>query len=550
MGVVYRAIDSRLKRPVALKMIRPDLLSSERLNRFRIEAEALARLQHPHIVQVHAWEEHDRRPVLVLEYVAGGSLEDRLGEEPLAPREAARLVAMLARAVAAAHRAGVVHRDLKPANVLMADPVAGNSGTLRWGFPRISDFGLAQLADHDGEATLSGMVMGTPTYMAPEQAAGRTRDVGRPADVWALGVILYRCLTGEAPFRGTNALETVHLVLTVAPARPSHKRAGLPAALEAVCMACLDKEPGRRPTAEKLADWLDRFLADRDEATKLARPRKAKAPRPVHDTARLPARREVAGQPSRGEPKADRPTMQKRRPRASERPSRRWLAFAGVGGAAVLLLAGLLTAAVLHRRSGSRARGPGHSASAALRVESLRVRVSTGGVLGENVFLAHPGDGVRIEAELSAPGHAYVLAFGPDSERLLWPVDANQKPDPSRRPPRQAKLLLPLDKGGWLPLPGAGEGMHAFAVVASSRPLPAYSSWLTERRPVNWHRMPPARHLIAGNGESVTSLWPEGGQGPPPPGRLMGDVEQVLRSLRSPAAIETVRLLAVPVRDR
>jgi serine/threonine protein kinase len=260
MGVVYCGHDVRLKRPVALKMIKSGMLSPDRLARFHTEAQALARLQHPHIVQVFAWEEHASQPILVLEFVSGGTLEDVLRQGRRSVREVVQLVAILARAVQVAHKAHVVHRDLKPANVLMGPPIEGNSGTTCGGFPKISDFGLCQLADAGTGRTGIGVVLGTPAYMAPEQAQGSTREVGPPVDVWALGVILYRALTGKLPFTADNAVDTMQRVLSTRPTRPTELVPSLPAELEAICLACLRKDASKRPSAGQLAGLLERFL--------------------------------------------------------------------------------------------------------------------------------------------------------------------------------------------------------------------------------------------------------------------------------------------------
>jgi hypothetical protein len=194
MGVVYQARDQRLGRLVALKMIKsgPDA----DLRRFRTEAEALARLQHPNIVQVFEVGEHAGQPYFSLEYCAGGSLDRKLHGTPLPAPEAARLTETLARAVQAAHERQVLHRDLKPGNVLLAAD----------GTPKVTDFGLAKKLDQKVGQTHSGAVMGTPSYMAPEQARGDVKQVGPAADVYALGAILYECLTGRPPFRAASVL--------------------------------------------------------------------------------------------------------------------------------------------------------------------------------------------------------------------------------------------------------------------------------------------------------------------------------------------------------
>ena len=220
MGVVYEAWQVSLNRRVAIKMILAgDHAGRDHLARFRTEAEAVARLQHPHIVQIHEVGEHDGRPYLVLEYVDGGSLADQLAGQPQAAKPAARLVETLARAVHYAHEQGVVHRDLKPANVLLTAD----------GTPKIADFGLAKCLDLDAGATGSTTVIGTPSYMAPEQAMGQGRTVGPAADVYALGAILYQMLTGRPPLVGPTPLETVQLVASEEPVAPRRSSAACPA---------------------------------------------------------------------------------------------------------------------------------------------------------------------------------------------------------------------------------------------------------------------------------------------------------------------------------
>jgi hypothetical protein len=250
MGVVYKARHTRLKRSVALKMILGGaLVGPEHLARFRTEAEAVARLQHPHIVQIYEIGEHNGLPFLALEFVDGGSLSARLAGNPQQPAEAARVVETLAGAMHAAHQAGVVHRDLKPANVLLTTS----------GAPKVTDFGLAKQLDDPSGQTQPGAIMGTPSYMAPEQAAG-DKDIGPAADVYALGAILYECLTGRPPFRGATVLDTLEQVRTQEPVPPRALQPNLPRDLETVCLKCLQKEPARRyGSAAELAADLRRF---------------------------------------------------------------------------------------------------------------------------------------------------------------------------------------------------------------------------------------------------------------------------------------------------
>jgi eukaryotic-like serine/threonine-protein kinase len=276
MGVVYKARQVKLNRLVALKVIRSGshAVQAER-DRFRIEAEAVARLQHPGVVQVYEVGEHNGMPFYALEFCEGGSLDHHLGGTSQSPEQAAALVEVLARAVEAAHARGIIHRDLKPANILLS--VVGSSlsvakgleksrdngqRTMDNGFiPKITDFGLAKLLDDGTGHTQSGAVLGTPAYMAPEQARGKSKNVGPAADIYSLGAILYECLTGRPPFRGETSLDTLSQVLNDEPVSPRrHQRC--PRDLEAICLKCLEKDPPRRySSAVDLADDLRRFLS-------------------------------------------------------------------------------------------------------------------------------------------------------------------------------------------------------------------------------------------------------------------------------------------------
>ncbi len=254
MGVVYQARHLALGRVVALKMILAGAFAGpEEIERLRKEAEALGRLQHPNVVQIFEVGEIAGRPYFALEYVEGGALDRKLAGAPQPPKEAAALVETLARAVHAAHQKRIVHRDIKPANVLLTAD----------GTPKITDFGLAKRLDEEGR-TASGAVLGTPSYMAPEQARGRSGEVGPAADVYALGAVLYQMLTGRPPFRAESPVDTMLQVLTLDPPPVRQLRPDAPRDLETICLTCLNKEPRRRyATALALAEDLRRFLDHR-----------------------------------------------------------------------------------------------------------------------------------------------------------------------------------------------------------------------------------------------------------------------------------------------
>jgi len=293
MGVVYKARHIKLKRLVALKMILTGAHAGPKeLARFHAEAEAVARLHHPNIVQIYEVGEQDGLPYLSLEYVGGGSLGQQLDGTPFPPLQAAGLIETLARAMDYAHRQGVVHRDLKPANVLLAGaeeqraeasaetgirgqlagvgprlavaaPVRGPEAWVLTSVPKITDFGLAKRLDSKMGQTQSGAVLGTAAYMAPEQAGGKTRDVGPTVDVWALGAMLYELLTGQAPFRGETPLDTMLQVMSNEPAPLSRAEPRVPRDLETICLKCLEKDPRRRyASAFELADDLERFRTE------------------------------------------------------------------------------------------------------------------------------------------------------------------------------------------------------------------------------------------------------------------------------------------------
>ena len=255
MGVVYKAGHLKLNRIVALKMVLAGGHASQAdLQRFLGEAEAFAALQHPNIVQIFEISQHDGLPFFTLEFVPGGTLVERIHGRALAPQEAASLVEQLARGMSFAHAKGLVHRDLKPGNVLLAAD----------GTPKITDFGLVTQVGADGRLTRSGAIMGTPSYMSPEQAASK-KKIGPAADVYGLGAILYECLTGRPPFEGETTVEIVQRVLSDDPLPPRHVNANIPSDLEQICLRCLEKDAAMRPaSAAELSRLLTQFLRGED----------------------------------------------------------------------------------------------------------------------------------------------------------------------------------------------------------------------------------------------------------------------------------------------
>ena len=260
MGIVYRARDRKLNRLVALKVTRGQLASGDEAKRFQAEAEAAAKLDHPHIVPIYEVGESDGLSFFSMAFVEGQSLAQRVAAGPLPPRDAAALIRQVAEAVAYAHSRGVIHRDLKPGNIML--DAAGQ--------PRVTDFGLAKRTDSDSSLTQAGQVMGTPSFMPPEQAQGKNEQVGPLADVYSLGATLYCLVTGRPPFHSANVVETLKQVVEREPAAPHLLNPAVDRDLDTICLKCLQKRPEKRyASATALAEDLHRYL---DHRSILARP--------------------------------------------------------------------------------------------------------------------------------------------------------------------------------------------------------------------------------------------------------------------------------------
>jgi serine/threonine protein kinase len=386
MGIVYKARQRALKRTVALKMIRAGARAGRaELKRFQAETEAVARLQHPNIVQIFEVGECGGMPFCALELVEGGTLGGRLGAGALPPAEAARLLEQVARAMHHAHQKGVLHRDLKPSNVLLTEE----------GMPKVTDFGLAKLLDDGPGQTRTGEILGTASYMAPEQAEGSLSALGPATDVYALGAIIYECLTGRPPFAEDSLAGTLVQMLTRSPEPPRTRNPAVPAELDAICLRCLQKAPENRyPSAEALADELARFLRGKQTQTGPVAPQ--------------------------------------------ARPGPRWRPWAVVA-AAVLLAAGGIYALLARRGQDPT---PLPEVQPPVRLKGYLDMVVARGPKGEQEYLQlgdpgvlplQPGrDYARIEARLNRPAYLYLVWVDTAGKASLihpWDEQRNRRPE-------------------------------------------------------------------------------------------------------------------------
>jgi serine/threonine protein kinase len=533
MGSVYRAREIRLNRLVALKVIRASPDSPKQRARFEVEAQAVAKMQHPNIVQIFAigkWQPPGGSPLLYLafEYLSGGDLEKHVARRPVPSLEAARLVRTLALAIDHAHRKGIIHRDLKPSNILMQPdleqtPSAADSEVSFAGYtPKVADFGLARQQVPDAKLTQAGTVMGTAAYMAPEQAEGL--EVGPPADIYALGAILYQLLTARAPIEAKSPGDLLYCVCHRPPVKPRKHVRGVPVALEAICLRCLAKKPSDRyPNAAALAADLERFITGPTTTTVW----------PVSPV----------GWPWR------------------------WVA----AGVAALLVIGALAAGWFlnlpgdKTLSGERPAGKSTPQSPSgieipLRLQPISVdyyRLSEDKQqavsvrrMGDGATEARFDDAVVLSIKQDEPLYCYVLGYAADGEeQLLWPCDGQSAGTPDVAPPRVSEIpRLPVgDKQFRLDEEPEG-GLQVYVLAASRAALPAYAEWRRKlRKPVTWKRQTGFTGVWQANGVGTHRVVKGQAQersvqpavGVPPLGRLC----QELKS----GGVEAVEAIAFPV---
>lgn len=472
MGKVYKAYDPRLERELALKIILPTAFSFEARRRLEAEAKILAKLPAEHFVQIF---ERDTTPMsdgtnaiyIAMELCHGGGLEDAIRENPPTVSQSIALVAKLARAMAEAHAKGIIHRDLKPGNILLV-----NSSDSRFDKPKIADFGLARELGKDN-GTNPGAIMGTPSYMAPEQAEGR--DVERPADVWALGVILYRLLSQQLPFTGDSTMKVLQAIGCTEPKPLCELVPGLPPVIGEIVRDCLKKAPADRSTMTELAQRLETYLAERQQVTQ--------AVAPIHG----PSRRMTFGMVLAIALLVGCGLWMwvSWRPKAKEGGTGDEVREAVSGGQ-------------VSGQPKANESGTGENAPSPIQVRALRVNLFRPeqdgdlpvGEIGNEVTKTRFGDVVTIEVELSQECYFYVVALNTDGkEQLLWPAGESEVPTKSK----QARMPLRSPTTGkdqrFKLNDNVDGGLQAFAVLASTQPLQSWRKWRVGR-PTKWQIWP------------------------------------------------------------
>jgi serine/threonine protein kinase len=475
MGVVFRAEHLRLGRAVALKALRPALAASaSACERFRREARAAAGISHDHVITVYEEGEDRGLPFLAMPLLAGETLEVRLQREGrLGVAEVLRIGREIAAGLAAAHAHQLIHRDVKPANVWLEAPGEPGPSTTG-GRVKLLDFGLVRALDGDARLTQSGLVAGTPHYVAPEQAGGEPLD-GR-ADLYGLGVVLYRMLTGRTPYAGNSMLSYLESLASGPPPPPAAVEPAVPEALSNLVLRLLARSPADRPAS---AAALVAELAALQHILEIP------SETPGTPVSSVPSRVETVAQESPpGQP-----------------GKRRWAIVAGVAAAVLLGLAALVPYLPTGHRPplDTRPETPAAATAPAARVQVVRIDAEhftgdTGercGLLGVDSFVTHRDDSVKVASRLSRPAAAYLISFSPDGgEELLYPEEDAPPPEEDRprypwRPEDRAKVYA-LDDG---------EGLQVFAVVVLRRPMP-YREWKARRGPGPWTTQAAPRDVV------------------------------------------------------
>jgi serine/threonine protein kinase len=526
------------------------LPDSEHQSRFRAEAVAAAHVSHPHVIQVFTSGEYQGRPFFVMEFVENGSLAECLRSQPQRPADAARLLLLVTRAVHAAHQAGIVHRDLKPSNVLLAPPAAEPALNTAYGFPKVADFGIAKDLDDQRNLTVTGLPLGTPSYIAPEQASGQTRQVGPATDVYGLGAVLYEMLTGRPPFQGENPLDTLERVKhdEVCPPRTLPQCSEVPEDLEEICLGCLAKVPAKRyQTAQELADDLEGFLKGRPVVLAPGR-REGREPsgEPAGTAGTWPAVPSQPGGLADGEASKREDLPRNGLANGREARSRARTPWWLVGGAVAFLLAAMAYYS-FHRPSGV-GEVPPPSAGLVVPADKPAPRVTVHslevegfrspewerlGKVGSECFATRFKDKVEVTARLSGDAFSYLLTFDPEGKgaRLLYKKEVDNPPILSN----EATVEWLLDDG---------VGMQVIAVVVSRDPLPSYTDWKARAGELGWCRTT-AKEVWSYNDGQFKRLDRMRGpvDDPEPPGPFA----RLCRRLQKCEGIVSVRAVAFPV---